>query len=110
MTLVVVPPNANPSSRIVTFCSGCDANPIAEWHTIYAISMDGDLLATHVSTSHAFGREDIQRGEERKKLYAERFPDGYWFHWLEHPRNHPLINLIRANVARRNAEELAAIP
>lgn len=52
------------------------AEGAAPWIQGYALAEDGTWLTSHVSSSRAFARHDLQTSI-KKALYAEKYPDGY---------------------------------
>jgi hypothetical protein len=69
-----------------------------EWVMSVALAEDGACLGQHCSSSDGFARMDIGYveplgpvsgpGQEKRRRFAEHYPDGYELVWVDDPLHH----------------------
>lgn len=68
------------AGKIYVFCNtkDCDKGS-GDWHSMAAVSEDGEWLAGHICSSHAWARHDMGIDEDgwKRNIYAEHYPDGF---------------------------------
>lgn len=70
---------------ITVTCTGRTPDPFGGWdHCIVARDEDGDIIASHVCSSHSFAQHDMGLSGSRKHdAYDARYPDGWEIQWVD---------------------------
>jgi len=70
-----------------------------------AVSQDGYLLASHISSSESWARHDMGLGSDWKhELYDIKYPNGYQLEWVEDPDSHQGLLEAQRMVKNRHDE------
>jgi hypothetical protein len=100
--------------KIFVFCNSC----APQWHSMLALSEDGECLAGHLCSSHGWAAHDmgIHPDGWKRDLYATKYPDGFEVVWVEDagaPEGEFLAAIEKAkarSAANREAEATAVAP
>lgn len=78
---------SNQLPKIYTFINSDD--PQEGWMPVVAVSEDGEVLASHVSTNLQWALWDIGMTSGHKhRAYEARYPEGYQLEWVDDPQAH----------------------
>ena len=91
-----------------TVYAWCNAGAGTDWQVWHAMADDGEVLATHVSSSQSWGQRDVGPDGFYRDRYAEkfgaRFMDDLTYVVCE-PGSSPPDEVYQRNQARRDADQ-----
>lgn len=94
---------------IYVFCN-TKCNGRGDWHSMVAVTEDGECLAGHICSSHVYAANDMGINEDgwKRDIYAKKYPDGFTVRWIEGDELAAKIPTWEAEQKKRESAESAS--